>query len=130
MDIVGIAAFVYSAASIMVIVFQFCLAFGVPWGAYAMAGKFPGRFPPAMRAAAVVQAILLILMALVVLTAAKLIVPDLIRFSDKLVWGVVAFAFFGVIANTATPNAKERRIWLPVTLVLFATSLTVATASN
>lgn len=123
------AAFIYSAASLMVVVFQFCLAFGAPWGAYAMAGKYPGRFPPAMRVAAVVQAVLLILMSLIVLTAANFRVPDLFGFSEKLIWGVVAFALLGVIANSATPNEKERRIWLPVTLILLATSLTVAIAS-
>jgi hypothetical protein len=127
---VEFAAFVYAGASLLVVVFQFCLALGAPWGAYAMAGKFPGRFPPAMRVAAVVQATLLTLMVPIVLTAANIKLPDALRFSDKLIWGVLAFAGLGVIANSATPSSKERRLWLPVTVILLATSLTVAVASK
>lgn len=35
------------------IAFQLALALGAPWGEYAMGGRYPGRFPPGLRLAAV-----------------------------------------------------------------------------
>ncbi len=64
-----LAAIVYALATAVVVGFQVALAAGAPWGEYAMGGRFPGRFPPAMRAGALVQAVILVLLALVVLDA-------------------------------------------------------------
>ena len=61
-----LAAIVYALATAVVVGFQVALAAGAPWGEYAMGGRFPGRFPPAMRAGALVQAVVLALLALVV----------------------------------------------------------------
>jgi hypothetical protein len=47
-----LAAIVYTLATAVVVGFRLALAAGAPWGEYAMGGRFPGRFPPAMRAAA------------------------------------------------------------------------------
>ena len=77
MDVTTIAALVFAVAAIGVIAFQLALAFGAPWGRYAMGGAFPGRMPPGMRVAAVVQAGLIALLAVVVLSAAGLVVPEL-----------------------------------------------------
>ena len=54
MDLTTLAALVFAAPAIGVIAFQLALAFGAPWGSYAMGGAFPGRMPPRMRVAAVV----------------------------------------------------------------------------
>jgi hypothetical protein len=42
------AALVFGFFIAVVAIFQLALAVGVPWGNVAMAGKFPGRFPPAI----------------------------------------------------------------------------------
>ena len=55
-----IAALAYLVA----IAFQVLLALGAPWGAYAMGGTYPGRFPPGMRVVAAVQAAVLSLLVL------------------------------------------------------------------
>ena len=39
------AAILFAAVTVGVIAFQFALALGAPWGAYAMGGAFPGRYP-------------------------------------------------------------------------------------
>lgn len=52
-NVTTVAAAIYSLVTLVVVGFQLALAFGAPWGAYAMDGAFPGRFPPAMRLAAV-----------------------------------------------------------------------------
>ena len=125
MTITGIAAILYAVLSAGVVVFQLALALGAPWGAYAMGGAFPGRFPPAMRVAAVVQAVLLALMAGVVLARAGLAVPGWAAASVWLVWGVVAFCAVAVVLNSISRSAGERRLWVPVTVAMLASSLTV-----
>jgi hypothetical protein len=125
-DVTIIAAVIYSLATLVVVAFQLALVLGAPWGAYAMGGAFPGRFPPVMRLAAVAQAILLGLMAAVVLSRAGLMLPQWSQASGWLTWVIVAFTAIGVVLNTISPSAGECRLWVPVTLVLVASSLTVA----
>ncbi len=126
MHVTVAAAFVYLLATTPVVVFQVALALGAPWGSYAMGGRFPGRFPPAMRVAALCQALMLGVMAAVVLCRAGLVLPQWAHESVALTWGVVAFSMVGVVLNAVTSSTGERRIWLPVALVLLACSLTVA----
>jgi hypothetical protein len=120
------AAVVFAAITSGVVLFQLALALGAPWGEYAMGGGSPGRFPPAMRVAAVAQALLLALVAVVVLADARLILPWLASTLPWLIWLVVAFAAVSVVLNTLTPSAPERRLWVPVTLAMLVTSLIVA----
>ena len=120
------AAFVFSLAATIAIAFQLALALGAPWGAYANGGRFPGRLPPAMRAVAVVQAALIAGMAGLVLSAAGLALPQWSDAPAWLLWAVVGFSSLSIIANAITPSIGERRIWLPVAIVMFASSLTVA----
>lgn len=126
MDITAVAATIYLCVTAGVVAFQFALALGVPWGSYAMGGKFPGRFPPAMRVAAVGQAALLGFMAAVVMARAGLLLSDWAQVSEWLIWVIVAFSAVSVVLNMITPSAGERRIWVPMALVLFTSSLTVA----
>ena len=62
----SIAALVFALATLVVIGFQVALAACAPWASYAMGGQRTGRYPPAMRAAALVQAVLLAVLAVVV----------------------------------------------------------------
>jgi hypothetical protein len=126
MTITTIAALLYTVITAGVIVFQLALALGIPWGAYAMGGAFPGRFPPAMRVAAVVQAFLLALLAGVVLARAGLALPGWAQAATWLIWFVVVFSVVAVILNSITRSAGERWLWAPVALVMLASSLTVA----
>lgn len=116
----------FAVATAGVIAFQIALALGAPWGAYAMGGRFPGRFPPAMRIAALVQAALLTLAVLIVLSDAGLIEPSVARPFPWLIWLVVGFSAISLVLNTITPSARERRIWAPLALVMFLCSLSVA----
>jgi hypothetical protein len=120
------AAFLYAIISSGVVAFQVALAAGVPWGAFAMGGAFPGQFPPALRIAALIQAALLVGMATVVLARADLILPRWSRVSRWLVWIVVAFAVLSLILNLITPSAGERAIWAPIAFLLLISSSIVA----
>ena len=110
----------------IVILFQLALAAGMPWGSLAMGGKFPGTFPPAMRATAVVQCALLAFLGAVVLSRAGLLLPEWHSFSGPAAWFVVAFSAVGTVLNLITPSKWERRIWAPVSLLMLAASLLVA----
>ena len=121
-----VAARIYAVVSFGVIAFQIALALGAPWGAYAMGGAFPGQFPPGLRVAAVVQAVILAGWALVVLARAGITLPQWSRTSRRLVWVVVAFSALSLVLNLITPSARERAIWAPVALIMLICSVIVA----
>lgn len=125
-DVTTVAALVFAVVASSVIAFQLALALGVPWGRYAMGGAFPGKFPPAMRVAAVVQGILIGFLAVAVLSAAGLVLPEVTVAFPWLVWVAVAVSATAVILNAISRSAGERRIWVPVASLLLASSLLVA----
>ena len=126
MNLSKIAAILYTVVSLGVIAFQIGLAAGAPWGAYAMGGAFPGQFPPALRVTALIQAALLLGMALIVLARAGLILPGWRRSTRWLIWFVVGFAALSLFLNLITPSAPERAVWAPVAFVLLLSSAVVA----
>ena len=121
-----LAAFVYGIITLGVIAFQLALAAGAPWGEFAMGGAYPGQFPPELRVAAVVQAVVLGLLALVVLARAGIALPKWSKTSRWLVWVVVAFSALSLVLNSITPSARDRMIWAPVALVMLVCSVIVA----
>ena len=126
MDLTTIAALVFAVAAAGVVAFQFALALGAPWGRYAMGGGIPGRFPPPLRIAAAVQGALIAFLAIVVLSAAGLVLPDVATAFPWLVWVAVAVSALAVVLNAISRSAGERRIWVPVAAVLLVSSLIVA----
>lgn len=120
-----VSAFTYAVFMAIVVVFQFCLAIGIPWGAASMGGKFPGKYPPKMRVVAVVNMAMLCFLTLIVLTRAGLILPQLFVMSKHAVWFVVVFSAISVVLNTITPS-KIERIWVPATVIHLITSTIVA----
>jgi hypothetical protein len=126
MSIKHVAAFLYVILSAGIVAFQIALAAGAPWGAYAMGGASPGQYPPALRIAALIQAVLLVGMAAVVLARVGLSLPGWSRAARWLIWIVVAFAVLSLVLNLITPSAGERAIWAPVAFLLLVCSTTVA----
>lgn len=120
------AALIYAAVSASVFAFQIAPAAGAPWGAIAMGGAYPGRFPPTLRVVALAQAALIAGMAAVVMSRAGLILAGWSRASRWLVWVVVAFAGVSFVLNLITPSAGERTLWAPVTLLLLVSGAVVA----
>lgn len=120
------AAIFYAIISLPVVIFQVALAAGAPWGEFAMGGASAGQFPPSLRIAALVQAGLLILLALVVLARAGVILPGWWHASRWLIWLVVAFTGLSFVLNLITPSAGERAIWAPVAFLMLLSSGMVA----
>ena len=126
MDIKRAAAYFYSLVTAAVVIFQLALASGAPWGSYAMGGTVSGEYPPALRVAAVVQAIVLVILAGVVLSRAGVLLPRWRRVSRWAIWIAVAFGVVSLFLNLITPSAGERMVWAPVAFLILASSLVVA----
>ena len=95
-------AVVFALVTGLVVAFQVALALGAPWGAYAMGGAFPGRMPPPLRVAALIQALVLAALALIVLADAGLLDVPLLPDWPWLVWVPVAVSAVAVVLNAST----------------------------
>jgi hypothetical protein len=126
---VTFAAYLFSALMSIVMAFQLLLALGVPWGEWAIGGRFPGRLPPFMRWVALLQFVLLALMTAIVLDRAGIIDFHYLVFSRNAVWAVASFSLVATILNVITPNKKERTLWAPVSLVMFLCSIFIAVST-
>jgi len=120
------AAYLFSVLVVFIMLFQFALALGAPWGELAMGGKYPGRFPLQMRIVALLQVVVLGFIMLIVLTRAGVVLNEYSSISKSAIWGVVVFSLIGAILNTITPSKKERMLWAPVAIALFVCSTYVA----
>ncbi|HFU75953.1 MAG TPA: hypothetical protein ENK66_06875 [Arcobacter sp.] len=118
------AAIIFSFFTSIVIVFQFLLISGKPYGHLAMGGKFPGVFSIKLRISAFLQACLLLFMSLVILSNAEVISIEILR-SSKLVWFSIGVSFISFVLNIITPSYYERLLWGPVTAILFISSVIV-----
>lgn len=121
-----IAGRVFGALSLVAAAFQLALAAGAPWGHLTMGGAFPGRLPPAMRLAAIAQALVLLLFAAIVAARARLLFDRFHAVSRTLVWVVVVYTAVGALLNAITPSPWERVLWLPVLLVLCTCAVVTA----
>lgn len=124
--IVLTSSIAFTILILIVILFQVALAVGVPWGEYAMGGKFPGKYPISMRFACIVQIAILAFMGIIVLSKAGLLWPRWYSFSDIVIWFIVGYMVLGTILNLITRSVWERRIWAPVTLLMLISSIMVA----
>lgn len=120
-----ISAIIFTAFSGVTIIFQGCLAAGLPWGKASMGGKYPGKYPPKMRVIAILNMLILAFIAAIVLSEANLMFTRLHKISGIGIWIAVVFFAFGTIMNTITPS-KIERIWAPVALTQLVTALVVA----
>ncbi|HEX6868865.1 MAG TPA: hypothetical protein VF119_08660, partial [Candidatus Limnocylindrales bacterium] len=125
-----VAAVGFAAVALGVVAFQVALALGAPWGAYAMGGAFPGRYTTPLRLVALAQAIAVAFLALVVLGFGGVIDLPFVDAFPWLAWVPVAFSALAVVLNAISRSAGERGIWVPVSVVLLATSLIVAVSSR
>jgi hypothetical protein len=120
-----VSAIIFTALTGIVIIYQGCLVAGMPWGEASMGGKYPGKYPPKMRIVAVINMLILSVLAALVLSEANVLFPQLKSISSVGIWFIVAFFILGTIMNTLTPS-KIERIWAPVAFIQLITSLTVA----
>jgi hypothetical protein len=125
---VTIAAIIFTILITFVILFQLGLLIGMPWGEYAMGGRFPGTYPWKMRLVAIVQIIILFFFAFVVLVRAEIIHSRYSELSMTVIWFVVGFFVLSSVLNLITPSKKERNLWAPTSILLSIISLILALA--
>ena len=121
-----VTSFIFCFFILITVLFQLALALGAPWGEYAMGGKYPGKFPPKIRVAAVIQLVILVFFGIIGMIRSGLISSPFYDFSTKGIWFVVGFFVLGTLMNSITPSKKERNIWAPITFILLLSSLRIA----
>lgn len=121
-----LAAIVYLALTVVSVGFQLALALGKPWGELAMGGRYPGRLPPLLRVMAVVQGVILSLLALIVLSKAGLVLPEATADSPNVAFIPVVVMGFSAWLNINTRSVRERKLWAPITVAMLVCALVVA----
>ena len=122
----SVAAQIFALLIFVVVLFQLALMLGAPWGNVAMGGRFPGKFPPAMRIAALIQGLVLGVIGFIVLIRGQVLNSNLYEITEIAIWVVVALMGFSLVMNLVTTSRWERIIWAPVVVVLFTCSVVVA----
>jgi len=79
-----------------------------------------------MRIAAIVQSVILAVVALAVLSVAGVVAAPWGPTATWVAWGIAALLTVGLILNLITPSAGERRIWAPVVAAMLACCIVVA----
>ena len=120
------SAYAFAISTLVIVLFQIAMALGAPWGKLAMGGRYPGKFPTLIRIAALVQAVVLVLLALTVVIKAGLLLPNLYKVSSVGIWIVVTISCISLFLNLITPSKEERILWSPIALLLAICSLVVA----
>ncbi len=123
---INYAIYTYSCLMIFAMIFQFILALGVPWGDFAMGGKFSGKLPPIMRIISILQILVLLFAVIAVLATVGFIFQEYQYIAKRAIWFVVVFHFVSLALNIITPSKKERMLWSPICVLLFACSVIIA----
>lgn len=113
---IQIAAILYVIIVVGVIVFQFCLIAGAPWGRLTQGGRHEGALPVAGRVAAALSVLLLVFMGAGIASAAG-ITPNWPMWTAYVALAVQALS---TTLNWITPSRAERRLWGPITAVMLA----------
>jgi uncharacterized membrane protein YhaH (DUF805 family) len=130
MAVTRAAAYFYSLLTLGGVAFQLALAAGAPWGSYAMGGTVSGAYPAGLRVAAVIQAIVQVVLALVVLSRAEVTLRSWRHATRWAIWIAVAFSAVSLILNLITPSSGERMIWAPFAFLMLASVLVVAISTK
>lgn len=118
---IQLAAWSYVAIVAGVIVFQFCLIGGAPWGRLTQGGRYPQALPAAGRITAALSVPLLAGMAGAVASAAGM-APG---WPVWTAWTALALQALSTILNWITPSRAERMLWSPVTTLMLLLAVCV-----
>lgn len=129
--IARVAAIVAAVLFAALVLFQVALALGVPWGRAAYGGQ-SAELTTQLRVTSAIAAVIWTGVALVVLKRAGFAVwaPLPASWLPVVIWIVVALGAIAIVMNAITPSAIERAIWLPVSILLLGSTLTVALAAR
>ncbi len=111
--------------------FQLALALGVPWGKAAYGGA-AAELPRELRVSSAVAVVIWPLIGLVILRRAghRVWAPLPDAALPGATWAIVALSGVAVVLNTITRSWLERILWLPVAVVLFLSTVVVASGTR
>ncbi len=118
----SLVAHIHSLCCIVIIVFHSLLILGKPWGHLTMGGKFKGVLPTKMKVVSAVSILILFLFLLIVEISAGTFLIELNSVARIALWFVIGYNIIGVVLHIITPSKWERILWLPLILVMLATS--------
>lgn len=121
MTIIDTMLFIYVAACVGVIWFQFALIAGAPWGHLTQGGQQHGSLPTKNRIAACISVIILAGMALAIASAAG----SWPLWPSWTAWAALAVQFVVTLLNWITPSKPERQLWGPITTTMLLLAATV-----
>lgn len=122
---ITILAILFTLLSLIVVTFQVLLVFKMPWGEYTMCGFHPGVLPKQYRIAALIQSFLILFNALVILNHSELLTFLSKSFTNFWMWVIMVMMGLSSIMNLITKSQKERRLWAPITLIIFISSIII-----
>lgn len=113
------------------VLFQLALALGVPWGKASYGGA-EATLPTHLRATSLVAVVFWSLVILVVLRRGghQVWSPMPVAWLPVVMWLLVGLMVVACVVNALTPSAIERAIWLPVSVALLATLITVQVTAD
>ena len=108
------AALLYAVVVAFVMLFQFCLIFGAPWGRITQGGSHEGPLPVSGRAVAALSVFILMFMGASVTSAAGL-APNWSGWTAHVAIGIQGVS---TLLNWITPSRPERLVWAPITSIM------------
>lgn len=125
MMFITILAILFTLLSLMVAAFQWLLFLKMPWGEYTMGGYHPGVLPKQYRIAALIQSFLILFNAIVILNYSELLTFLPKPFTNLWMWVIMIMMGLSSVMNLITKSQKERRLWAPITLIVFISSVLI-----
>ena len=123
-----IAAVAAAALFGVMAAFQAALAFGAPFGAHVLGGRYPDRLPGRLRVFSGIAAVILVGAALVVLAQGGIIgwPEGLAGVLVPATWLIAGFMVLNTLGNLASRSRTERTVLAATTAVLAVLSVIVA----
>jgi len=115
---------VYLLLVFFTILFQLGLVFGKPWGEWTMGGYNKGVLPTKLRIAPFISILILTFFALFVIDKTQILSINF-NFPDFIKWFIIGFNVLAVIANSITQSKKEKKLWQPITIIMWISSLII-----
>lgn len=122
-----IAVIISVVALVAVGLFQIGLALGAPMGEYAFGGQNLGRLPVPYRIASAISVLVYLGIAGHYLAQIGVFEPLLEPSLNGIVnWVLVGFNSLGLIMNSISRSSKERKMGVPVLLLMLVCSVVIA----
>jgi hypothetical protein len=107
--------------------FQMALMLGAPLGEYAFGGQHRGRLPIGYRVGSAISALVYLGIAghyLAQIGLFNQLLPDALN--SLVNWGLVGLNVVSLILNSISRSKLERKLWVPVILLLLTCSVFIA----